>query len=106
MWAASRVMRDGQGHLAERSILDQVAQRLGNFLERKGSIQGGAQSRRRRCVGHTFKVRLSRGFSYPALRGIWASVRVVEVTPGAPAPSLLAISIEVQPSSLELRLGS
>ena len=50
---------DGQGHLVEGSILDQVAQRLGNFLERKGSIQGGAQSRCRRCVGHTFKVHLS-----------------------------------------------
>jgi hypothetical protein len=37
-----------------------------------------------RHVGHTFKVRLSRGFSYPAPRGIWADVRVVEVTPGVP----------------------
>jgi hypothetical protein len=37
---ASRKCADGQGHLAEGSILDQVAQSLGSALERKESIEG------------------------------------------------------------------
>ena len=38
---APRLCAHGQGHLAERSVLDQMAQRLGRLLEREGSVVGG-----------------------------------------------------------------
>ena len=58
------------------------------------------------CWSHVQSAPVPRLFISHASRYLGAGVRVVEVTLGVPAPSLLAISIEGQLSSLELRLGS